>query len=60
MARYRTDHGSGHTTTFWESIETVLHGFSVFFGNRSRAESGLESLQREQDRIRLKSRHWLL
>lgn len=48
MARY--------IAPFWSSLGTALQ----LFANRPHAETGLQVLQRDHDRIMFENRHWLM
>ena len=44
-------------TRFWEEVGQAFRGFGILFATPT---SGLEALERENARIRLTSRHWLV
>ena len=60
MARHTTLSGNFHSANLWRSLERALNSVSHYFDPVPHAESGLAALQRESDRIRLQSRHWLM
>ena len=49
----------GAPARFWEEVGHAFRGFGNLFAPSAPVESGLEALERERDRIRLTSRHWL-
>ena len=60
MTRLAVHRAPLHAPGFWDTVETAFRGFSRRFAAGESAESGLATLEREQARIRLESRHWLM
>ena len=46
-------------STLWNDIETTVRSFGKFFSPPA-ADAGFDAIERENDRIRLSSRHWLM
>ncbi len=45
--------------TLWNDIEATVRGFGKFFTSPA-ADGGFDAIERENARIRLSSRHWLM
>ncbi|HUR42774.1 MAG TPA: hypothetical protein VMZ01_01615 [Aestuariivirga sp.] len=54
-----TRNSNTHNRSIWNSFEMALFGVSVFLGSK-RAETGLDSLQRDHNHLMFENRHWLM
>ena len=58
MNRHTATHSA--PASLWGDIETAVRGLGKLFSARPAAVTGLDEMEREQSRIRLSSRHWLM